>query len=292
MDAAMVWQVWRRILREAPVRAAMANGHLEESAAALGLNPAEVEVMREYAAGQAGVRMFVESYRFRMVSSFFNALETAAPLTHRALMANDVDLRAAATAFFDEHDWLDFGPFVYAFGRLILDRFADDATMSIDGLRELIALERAAIDVVTSAADAVTPTRDAAASPRGEEPPGRAEQLWRACPWFGIHSSDRDLSQWLRDPRALGRTVPPLTPRTYVVYLPSLTADRRIVTLPARAAQALRILRDQPLGSADLATALERAGHPGDPLRDRELLGRLAAIGLVDAPDEGIPARV
>jgi hypothetical protein len=298
MDAAMVWRVWRRVLREAPVRSAMADGRLEQNAAALGLSPAEVEVAREYAAGQAGVRMFVESYRFRMVSSFFNALETTAPLTHRALMANDVDLRAAATAFLDEHEWRDFGPFVYAFGRLILDRLSDDDTaMSIDGLRELMALERAAIDVVTSAADAVTPTGDSPASPAGESPPDSEEpqdgagQLWRARPWLGIHSTDRDLSQWLRDPRALGRTVPPRTPRTYVVYLPSLTADRRIVALPSRAAAALRILRDQPLASADLATALERA-HPGDSLRDRDLLDRLAAMGLVDAPHDGTPARV
>jgi len=283
MDARVVWHVWRRILREEPVRAATFGGRLDEMAGALRLSPAEVEVAREYGTAPAGAQMFVDSYRFRMVRSFFNALETAAPLTHRALAANNVDLRTLAVGFLDRHDWLDFGPFVFTFGRQILDHLTtDDSLTSIVGLTQLMRLERTAIDVITAAAE--NPTDPDSADPGAAD--GSAHR-WRARPWFAVCKCDRDLSEWLRNPVALGRAVPPPAARQYVVFLPALDADRRIVALPPRAVDLLRTLRQQPMTAPELADALRRPGHAADPARDRQLLERLTAMRLVDAPADG-----
>ncbi|MFD3525659.1 hypothetical protein [Streptomyces sp. NPDC058653] len=278
MEAALVWRVWRRLLREPAMREAVLGGRLDERAAALGLGPAEIEVARAYAEHPAGTEMFVHSYRFRMVSSFFNAVETVAPLTHRALLANDVDLRAIAVELLDRREWVDAGPFVYTFGGQILDHLAADGALGeIAGLRELIALERAAADVVITAAAGHPTARD-------KEP---AAGQWRVRAPFGVHSCERDLSEWLRDSGTLGRSVPPAASRHYLIFLPAPEAERRIVAVPRRASDILRILGggsgELPLLTAELA----RRGHPAAPGRDRAILDRFEALGLLAAPVGG-----
>ncbi|MBI0293378.1 hypothetical protein JBE04_02445 [Streptomyces sp. PRKS01-29] len=274
MEAAVVWRVWRRILRESAVRDVVFGGRLDERAGVLGLDAAEVEVARAYAEHPAGARMFVHSYRFRMVSSFFNALETVAPLTHRALLANEVDLRAVAHDLLDRREWADSGPYVYSFGREILDHIAADTSLGrIDGLTELVALEGAAADVVVSAAGA--DPKDAR-----EEPAGSL-RLRLPC---RAHTGHRDLSEWLRDPAALGRTSPAVRIRHYVIFLPSLDDARRIVAVPHRAADMVRILARYPVDLPHLAAELARRGHPAAPEQDQRTLARLVRMGLVAAP--------
>jgi hypothetical protein len=280
VEASVVWKVWRRILREAPLRTAMLEGRLD-AMTSLNLGPAELEAAQAYGAEPVGVQMFVETYRYRMASSFFNALETAAPITRRVLVANDMDLRVTATKFLDEHDWFDFGPFVFSFGRSILDYLAaDDAAMSISGLAELIELERAAIGVVMAAASG--PVTSDSVPDHGET----AGQRWRLRPWFALCSSRRDLSEWLRSPSALGRTIPPVVHRDYAIYLPSLDANRRIAAVPPRAAHLLRLLAQAPMTEQELAWAMPPAGHDHQPQADRQLLGRLASMALIEAPED------
>ncbi|MGW7410991.1 hypothetical protein [Streptomyces sp. NPDC054863] len=287
MEASVVWRVWRRILREPGLREAVLGGRIDERATALGLDASEAEVARAYAEHPAGTEMFVHSYRFRLVSSFFNALETVAPLTHRALLANGVDLRAIAVDLLDRRAWVDSGPFVYAFGRQILDHLAaDEALMKITGLADLIGLERAAADVVVSAGTG--PTTDDRGVSAGTGPTtddrGSTAGRWRVCAPCGIHSSDRDLSEWLRDSGAVGRSVPPAVPRHYVVFLPALDHARRIVAVPHRAADILRILKGRPRDLPQLAKELEQRGHPAAPGQDHKTLNRLRSLGVVAAP--------
>ncbi|MET4926614.1 hypothetical protein P3L51_30395 [Streptomyces sp. PSRA5] len=278
MEAAVVWRVWRRLLREPVLREAVLGGRLDELAAALGLDAPEIEVARAYAEHPAGTEMFVHSYRFRMVSSFFNALETVAPLTHRALLANDVGLREIAVDLLDRREWVDAGPFVYAFGSQILDHLAADKALGeITGLPELIALERAAADVVIEAA---------AGRPAAEDQDS-AVGHWRVRAPFGIHTCDRDLSEWLRDSRTLGLSVPSAASKHYLIFLPTPDTDRRIVAVPRRACDILRILKDRPAELSLLAEELAQRGHPAAPARDRAILDRFEALGLVAAPVGG-----
>ena len=113
MDAEQTWHVWRRILREEPVRAAALSGQIETMAEPLGLAEADVAVVKAYAESPAGMTMFAESYRYRMTSSFFNALETASPLTRRVLTARGRDLDELAVSVLDAGGWFDHGPFFF-----------------------------------------------------------------------------------------------------------------------------------------------------------------------------------
>ncbi|MFI6225996.1 hypothetical protein ACIBCR_01610 [Micromonospora echinospora] len=281
MEAAVVWRVWRRILREQAVRDVVFGGRLDERAAALDLGPEEVEVAWAYAEHPAGAGMFVHSYRFRMVSSFFNALETVAPLTHRVLIAHDVDLRAVAHEVLDRREWTDSGPYVYSFGQEILDHIAADPSLKrIDGLAELAALEHAAAGVVIAAAS------DGDPDPEGTRwDPTERPRLALPC---GVHTSGRDLSGWLRDPAALGRTSPPTRTRHYAIYLPAPDSARRIVAVPARAAALLRGLgrgpEEHPYRIAEPAVPAGSIPPPNLPEQDQQTLDRLVGMGLVTAP--------
>ena len=272
MDAEQTWHVWRRILREEPVRAAALSGRIETMAEPLGLAEADVAVVRAYTESPAGMTMFAESYRYRMISSFFNALETAGPLTRRVLTTRGHDLDELALTVLDGGGWFDHGPFVYTFGGQILDHLAAQAQGAGErGLTDLIGLERAGVDMIRAAADA----------PAG---PSAAPGCWRALPWLESYDSATDLSTWLRDPLGCGAEEPPAVARHYVVYLPSLTAARRIVSLPRRAMRLLSALRERPRPVEELHAETGAAGGLEAVVAD---LTRLSRLGLAGPPAGG-----
>jgi hypothetical protein len=220
MDARMVWDVWRRILRDPDVHERMFDDGYDPTVA--GFTPDEAQVVLDYAASPSGTRFFIANYRYRMISSVFNALETVAPLTHRALRANELDLDAMARQFLDETYWADHGPYVVTFGAAILDYLGTRPdVVCIPGLPDLIRLERAAADVLRAAARGGSP----AATRHG----------WQVNPWLRVVDCDTDLSGWLRATSKLGRTVPPTRPTQFGVYLPTACRPRRIVALSRQA---------------------------------------------------------
>jgi hypothetical protein len=250
MDARMVWDVWRRILRDPDVHERMFDDGYDPTVA--GFTPDEAQVVHKYAASPSGTRFFIANYRYRMTRSVFNALETVAPLTRRALHANEFDLDAAARQFLDETHWADHGPYVVTFGAAVLDHLgARPDVVRIPGLLDLIRLERAAADVLRAAAQG--------------DPPAATGRAWRVNPWLRVVDCDTDLSGWLRTTGQLGRTVPPARPRQFGVYLSAADRPRRIVVLPR---QAVLLLSQVAEGSLV-------------PDGDDPLLAQLAGAGLV-----------
>ena len=250
MDACMVWNVWRRILRDPDVHERMFDDGYDPIVE--GFTPDEAQVVRDYAASRSGTQFFIANYRYRMTRSVFNALEMVAPLTRRALDANEFGWDAAARQFLDEAHWADQGPYVVTFGAAILDHLgARPDVARIPGLLDLIRLERAVADVLRAAA-------------RGG-PPAATGQAWRVNPWLKVVGCDTDLSGWLRTAGELGRTVPPARPRQFGVYLPAADRPRRIVALPR---QAVLLLSQVAKGSVV-------------PDGDNPLLAQMAGAGLV-----------
>lgn len=269
MDARTGWHTWRRVMREERLQAAMFGGRLAEQAAELGLSPSEREVVEHYASSPAGTRFFITNYRFRMTSSFVYALETAAPLTHRLLRANHVDLAAVTREFLDSVGWRDFGPYVFTYGGRILDRLAERPDLaSLHGLPELIAVEQAGVRITIGAAE--DPERTAAVPDR-----------YRAVTAAAAVDVGLDLSSWLRDGATLGRTRLPTRPCSYLVHLRAPDLQRRIVSVPPAAARMLRALVT-PMTADELAVALD--GSTPERGDGAALLAKLVRLGVVLAP--------
>ncbi|HET7012968.1 MAG TPA: hypothetical protein VFI65_03590 [Streptosporangiaceae bacterium] len=257
MQAQAVWAMWRRILRE-PELAEWALGDAPADDPRLtNMSADELEILRAYAGNKVSTRFFVENYRFRLASSALNALETAGPLTRRAITSNGNDLDAMITELLESTGWRDFGPNVYTFGALILEYLASRPDVAaIAGIPDLIRLELAATGITMAAARSTA---------NGAQPATMAR--WRLNPWLRLVTCDLDLAGWLRAPVSLGRVRPAAGPRQFAVFLPSLEARARVVALPSSAAALLalliehgRLTAEQEEESQQLLTELSRMG--------------------------------
>lgn len=250
LDAQTVWHAWRRVMRDDALQDAMFSGSLADRADELGLSPAELEVAERYAASPAGTRFFIAGFRYRMASSFLNALETAAPLTHRLLRANDVDIEALGTQFLKSVGWRDFGPYVHTYGAQVLGFLCAHLEVGVlRGLTDLAALELAAVRLTTAAAEQ---------APDFTPIPGR----YRASDAVSRVRTELDVSPLLRGG---GREVAP-GPRTFLVFLAPTDLRRRIVAVPEEA--------------VELVFSLRRP-RPAAEVGDRALLAKLVRLGVV-----------
>ncbi|MFD7657760.1 hypothetical protein ACFV4N_27620 [Actinosynnema sp. NPDC059797] len=257
LDARTVWNAWRRVMREDAIQDAMFSGALAERAGELGLDPEEREVVERYATTPAGTRFFIASFRYRMSSSFVNALETAAPLTHRLLLANGADVGALGEEFLDSVGWRDFGPYVYTYGGEVLRFLRDHPDAGrLHGLADLVAIELAAVGVTIAASGTApdfTPT------------PG----AYRASSAVTSVTTALDVSGWLRAGARLGRDPVPAGPRAFLVYLAPPDLRRRVVAVPDAVAGLVRSLEEP-----------RPAAEAGDPA----LLDRLVRLGVLVGP--------
>ncbi|MGQ0838582.1 hypothetical protein [Actinokineospora sp.] len=261
LDANAVWHVWRRVLREQRLQEAMFAGTLRARAGEFGLADGDLAIAEEYARTAAGTRFFIANYRFRMVSSFVNALETAAPLTHRLLRAHTVDIEALAAAFLDSVRWLDFGPYVFTYGGRVLDYLVGRPEFTaLTGLTELAAIERAGVRITVEAAEQpvdLTPATGA----------------YRSIDLVTSVDTALDVAPWLREGASLGRTEPAAAPRTFLVYLRPPDLRRRIVAVPPAAVELVAELRT-PRTAEEISATRDRGA----------LLASLVRLGVVLAP--------
>ncbi|NUT50387.1 MAG: hypothetical protein HOV94_24235 [Saccharothrix sp.] len=253
LDARTVWHAWRRVMREDAVQEAMFAGTLADRAGELGLSPAEREVVEAYATTPAGTRFFIESFRFRMASSFVNALETAAPLTHRLMRTHQVDIDALAVGFLESVGWRDYGPYVYTYGRDVLDFLVDHPEVgALRGLPDVVAIERAAVEITIGSSETAPDFTPLA---------GR----YRTSDVVTTVTTGLDVSGMLRS----GSVDFPAGPKTFLVYLSPPDLRRRVVAVPAAAAAFVRSLRTP------------RAAGEGD---DPALLATLTRLGVLIGP--------
>ncbi|HEV7372417.1 hypothetical protein [Arenibaculum sp.] len=267
MNAETVWKVWRRILREPGLQQALAAQTPEDLASKFSFEPSEIPVLAAYAATPERTGWFITNYRFRIVNSYLHALETGAPLTLRALMGAGFTWQDLASDFLDRHGWRDYGPYVYTYAADVLDDLAaNDDTARLPGLRDLIAVEAAAVALVRRHAEPV---------PVQPAPPGSIRLTGRGT----VVTVEHALTPWLKDKSRLGRA--PLEARTQhlLVYLPSIESHHRLASLSDLAAAAYRALAT-PADGAGLAARLAGGGHDVADLD--AAVERLTAYGVVE----------
>src|SRR5688572_22006065 len=94
MDAKGTWNLWRRILREPALAERLFDPDFDDHAARFGMSAEDVHIARAYASTPKATQFFITNYRYRLVSGFGHALQSAAPLTYRVLRAAGLDMRA------------------------------------------------------------------------------------------------------------------------------------------------------------------------------------------------------
>jgi hypothetical protein len=272
MNAQVVWNVWRRILREPELQHVLFTpGDAPPELARFGLDASQREVALAYAQQGDRAQWFVTNYRFRLANSFLNALETGAPLTLRALLGNGVDLMALSHAFLDRHEWKDYGPYVYTYCRDALRFVAEQPEVAgLAGFLDLLALERQAVDWMIELGSA---SQLSGAASHGV---GTLERTTLAR----YHCSSSRLSNWLRDKTQLGKVPLEAGVEHYFIYLPDLCSTVRFMRVPPRAAAIYEALGDAQPRTA-LPGLLIAAGHAGHTGQDDECLAVLERCNAV-----------
>jgi hypothetical protein len=268
MQAQSVWHVWRRIMREENVQQALWGEGAGRSTLALqpfGFDASQQVIALSYGEQADRAKWFVLNYRFRLVNSFLNALETGAPLVLRALLNKGASLNALAQEFLNTQQWKDFGPLVYTYCDAALEfLLVHEVTLTPCGLRDLIGLERTVVSLMRGLAESAEP-----------EPQPNQGPL-RRTPWAREFQSGTQLSAWLRDKKTLGRMALLVGEENYLVYLPSLDVSHKYALLPPRAMQILTVL-DSPCPRLELPARLSQRGWAAETTADAAYLTQLKA---------------
>jgi hypothetical protein len=234
-DAKSTWDVWRRILREPNLQAILRAGDLCRKKEETQFSDDELAIAQYYQSHFKDAEWFVTSYRFRLVSAFMNAMELAAPLTHRVLLANGHDVRKLAEFFFDGTGWFDDGPFVYRLAAKILEWLPQAGQLAnLHELNSVTKLETAAVGVLRDAALVENEIWEKPVPDRGEllsQTAAGKELLWTGL--ARVVETDHDVAALFsaKDPHAKG---PPNLPKKhghFLAYLPSKTQKHRFVRI-------------------------------------------------------------
>jgi len=277
IEARTAWQVWRRIMREPALHAALLDRECISFAELAHLNFAAEEqwAALAYAGQRDRAKWFVENYRFRLTNSFLNALEVGAPLTLRALLNQGAVIHDLAKDFLDLHEWKDYGPFVYSYCADALEFLAGHPAAANAGVNALIGLELAGVDLMLGL--------------RQHNPPPTLPSNWMVRTGQARHFvSDTILTPWMRDKKCLGLSRLDRGTEHWLIYLPDLQQDRRFATLPPRAAQLFDAL-DQPRDATALANELVSRGAATRLENDDQYLATLARYGAIRIAAEDQP---
>lgn len=278
MEAERVWGVWRRLLREPAFEEAVFADDFPGREAELGLAPEEAEIALAYRETPKETRWFITNYRYRLVSSICYALETCAPWTWRLLQAKDLDMREVAAGFLDAHGWIDDGPFVYGTCARVLDHLRETLGDEIHGLRALIQLDSAGVELIRSLAGAspeICPSDDERAAAAADMSRFRYQRTGTGA----LLTVERTLTPWLRDREAIGKTELPARPQHFLVYLPNLTSAVKLAGI-GPPGLALWPLLESPKSLDELAGE-ESLAAVGGPERYLPTLKRYLQAGVV-----------
>jgi len=224
MDAKTVWQTWRKILRDETLQQHLLTQQWPQPCDHF--TSAEQEVITAYAHNIDRAKWFIENYQFRLVNSFINALETGAPLTLRALMNCGMDISELSREFLRAYDWHDYGPRVYSYCKDVLGWLisSQERLGLSDALKDLMGLESQVVALYLSLA---TNSKPILARKEGYAQSGMAR----------LYYSRFRLSQWLRDKKSLGLTMPLTGEESLLVVMPDRHSRHKYLLLPPRSAQ-------------------------------------------------------
>lgn len=252
MNSEEVWRLWRRVLREPALAAAVIDGSVLDGD--WGLDGSQREIVQHYALNPGGVGWAVEGYRFRLVRVTRYCVAAAAPLTAKALIEANCDLGRIAQDFVEHTGWLDRGPYVLGHTLSYLDyllevEFRNDAG-SPAALADVVLLEAAGLRLAM---------QQAGQPPRRSIGADRLRWTGRAA----VATVEHDVLPWLAEPTAHPLREAPKRSQEVLLYLDDSVDSCRMVALTNAAAAVARLLGDGA-GLADVAGSIGvDQAHPG-----------------------------
>lgn len=273
-DAALVWNTWRRILRDDALVALATRDGRPGDPALPSLGSAEGAIVADYAATPQATRTNVGMYRRGLVRLARVALGRV-PLSQRLLDQSGLDPDAVAADFTRVHGYADDGPHLWRLAGAFVAYLATRSEFAAPALQDVLAVDQALVALALRLGHAnVDAWPDAAAS---DHAPGFMRFV--ASQAALVVRSQYDLTAWIENPYgyASGAALPH-SARHWLIYFPDAGSAPAYAALSERSAQVFALLAT-PHSAAGAAVAI--AGlSAADAM---EVIGRLAAIGVVRA---------
>jgi hypothetical protein len=242
MDARLVWDTWRRILRSDELVEWISRAARAEPPA--GIGAAERTILDDYAGTPIATDTNIGMYRRGLTRNARNALSLA-PMTRRILDASAVDSEAVMEAFVQGTGFRDYGPNMWRLAEDLVAHLSAMAEFAAPAHRDALALDRA-----TAGLARLLGAKPPAMWPEGAVlgfaagwPQIDSQARLSAHPAAVLVSSAHDLTSWLENPsrfdagQALERTT-----CHWLVYFPSAEANVEYAELSERSARAFNAL--------------------------------------------------
>jgi ubiquinone/menaquinone biosynthesis C-methylase UbiE len=278
VDARLVWDTWRQILRDDRLVDMVTHAGLFDDAAAAALGERGMTIASDYARTPKATSTNVGMYR-RGLSRIALVALGRVPLSQRLLFASGLDCDDVTSGFVRARGHVDDGPNFWRLADAFVAYLETRPEFSSAAHRDVLAIDRTLAALAQRLGDAAVPAWPdaAAADPVGFEAahhPGRRYTASRAA---AIASSRHDLTAWIEDPHGFDpdQALPPSS-RHWLVYFPAAECEPAYAELSERSAR----MFDELLAPR---TALEAARAIGDLSEEEALtvIQRLAALGVV-----------
>ena len=271
MEAQLVWDTWRRILRSDT----LADAVLEPPGdlASLGLTPAETAILADYAGTRAATDQTIFMYRAGLVRNALCALRLV-PLSSHLLEASGLDVEEVARDFTRAIDYRDEGPNLWRLAGELVAYLAERPELASGPARDVLSLDACTIALVRHVAEHPPAAWPDEAAARRARRTGR--QWYVASPAACVVSTSHDLTPWLEHPSSFDlEAALDRVESHWLVYLPDAQSPHTYAEVSARAARAFTHLA-VPSTRAQLAAELDLS-----PAAVQEVLDSLAALGAV-----------
>lgn len=284
MDARLVWDTWRQILRDDDLADVVTRAGPMNAAAVAGLSDAAIDVVSDYALTPKATATNIGMYRRGLVRIAHIALGRL-PLSQRLLFMCGLDVDQVVSEFVRAHGHVDDGPNFWRLADAFVAYLATCPEFAAPTHQDVLALDRTLAALARRLGSVAVPSWPDAMSAQagnfhGTLGPHRRFVASRAAAVFGSH---HDLTPWIEDPHGFdpAQALDP-SPRHWLVYFPDAESAPAYAELSERSARMFEQL-------AVPQTAAEAAEALGDLSEDeaRVVIGRLAALGVVGESDAG-----
>ncbi|MDQ2843815.1 MAG: hypothetical protein M3Y72_22800, partial [Acidobacteriota bacterium] len=245
MDALMVWDVWRRILRSDRLVDSVIHSADSRAAEGMGFTPAEVAIWADYAGTRVPTDTNIGMYRRGVVRNALGALNLV-PLTRRMLYTSGLDVEDVAADFTQAAGFPDYGPKFWLAAGSFIDYLAGLPEFSSRLRQDVLALDGSTTALARrlgeSPAGIWPETLSSAFSGPGLRDDD-ASVCFAASPAAVVVPSTYDMTAWLENPEDFDANAElSVAPSHWLIYFPSADAAPAYAELSEPAARAFNLL--------------------------------------------------
>lgn len=259
MDAQLVWNTWRRILKDDQLVDWVLRPTDSRSGQVSGLSAGEMAILADYASTPVATDSNIGMYRRGLVRNALAALSLV-PLTRGLLYGSGLDVEAAASDFVQFAAYRDDGPYFWRIAGGFITYLSKLPQFATELQQDVLTLDAAAVELAIrlgKSAPEVWPATAAGAFSESGWRAGSESARFVACRAAVALSTSHDLTGWIENSEDFDPDEA-LAPsrRHWLIYFPAAEAARAYAELSDRTISVFDLL-STPKTPTEMSMALD-----------------------------------